>query len=380
MLDINVGKIEYFLPTLLILIVMVSISQGNSILAYSPSFYRQHAGEETTNGKYLDSTSYTSDGKTLNATIWLKVSGNQSYNDGLRYGIKIALGNSSDYTYDVYIIHTKRGWMTDAVENAPQFKGSTRHVIAKPLEISRKYTSLYNGNNYTSLYNGSKYINLSLDLDAIGYPDQYNMYSYVENSSGSILDQTYKVNVPPLRCTLYCVIPSWPSVKIFSGKTYDNFSVPIYSNNFIKFTGTANTEQYNVSLNVANGTDTHNITLTFSPPTLLLPIDGSNKYQLHISTPSNIISNNYTMWIDETFIPASGPISAPQPFFHPFNIEVIKRPTLLSLIFTPQYTVLMASTYTSSSQWDRCDSSIFFGSPKSPMSPEYSKVLNLSLF
>jgi hypothetical protein len=143
MLDINV---EYFPQTLLILSIIISILQYNNyILAYSPSFYRQQAGEQTKHGLYLDSTSYTSDGKTLNATIWPSQYGSQSYKDGLRYGIKIFLGNNTNYTYDVYIIHTKGGWMTNAVENAPQFKGSSRHVTTKPLEISRKYAGMFNG-------------------------------------------------------------------------------------------------------------------------------------------------------------------------------------------------------------------------------------------
>jgi hypothetical protein len=103
----------------LILIVIVLISQYNMcVLGYSPPFQRVHEGVMNQTVHYLDSTSYTSDGRTLSATIWLHspVYNNQPYH-GLRYGIKISLYNDTGTPYDLYIQQqTNRSWTTNAVK------------------------------------------------------------------------------------------------------------------------------------------------------------------------------------------------------------------------------------------------------------------------
>lgn len=176
-------------------------------------------------------------------------------------------------------------------------------------------------------------------MDAIGYPDQYHIYSYVENSSGSILDQTYKVNVPPLRCKdLSCVIPSWPPIEVYP-RIPKNYSISIHPNDLIRFNNLAYGSRYNVSL-VQNVTNTHGINLSFSPKMIKLPLNGSNNWQLQITTPGNITSNNYTLMVNEKFIPISGSIGGTTKY-HSFNIEVLKPPGLIESVrqfLTPQIT------------------------------------------
>ena len=130
---------KYFLPTLLILIAIVSISQQNSyILAYSPSssliavageplLKMRHCGSFT-GLPYMESTSFTSDGRTLYATIWLSspLHANQSY-EALAYGIEVYIddysGNFSHSNlpyYNVYIQQQKNGtWTKNGVEYDP---------------------------------------------------------------------------------------------------------------------------------------------------------------------------------------------------------------------------------------------------------------------
>ena len=184
-------------------------------------------------------------------------------------------------------------------------------------------------------------------MDAIGYPDQYHIYSYVENSSGSILDQTYNVNVPPLRCKdLSCVIPSWPPIEVYPGIP-KNISISIHPNDLIRFNNLAYGSRYNVSL-VQNVTNTHGINLSFSPKMIKLPLNGSNNWQLQITAPGNITSNNYTLMVNEKFIPISGSIGGTTKY-HSFNIEVLKPPGLIESVrqfLTPQITfeILLGTT------------------------------------
>jgi hypothetical protein len=314
-------KIEYAILTLLVLIMIISIWQYNYILADSPSFYRLYVGDDApstspvslhpnaTNS--ISSTSYTSDGRTLRATIWLisRLYGNLSYT-GMKYGIKVFLPNETNPSYDVYIQQQKNStWMTNVVEYPPfqhlqqnfcKPSGEEQPLIFKPLEKERMYP-LSN--------KGSMYINLSLDLATIGYPYKYHMCSYVE-SNKAILDTTYPIFVPPTpstRCGLKCVVPRWPNpIQEFPGKS--DIPITISSNDLINDLYHAYNERYNVSL-VENKHDTHLITLSFSPGNISLPVNGSNKWQLHITTQNYIPFRNYSMLINEGFTPLSGPFS-----------------------------------------------------------------------
>jgi hypothetical protein len=207
MLDVNVesfSKKEYSLLTLLISIMIISLQYNNYILAYSPSFYRQYAGQSA-KVPYLNSTSYTSDGSTLSATIWLPP--NRLINDspvykGWRYGIELFLASDRIPSYNVYIQQKGNGtWMTNTVEYYPRGV----HLISKPLE--KEHT-------YQLPKNGSQYVNLSFDLETMGYPDEYHVSSYAQKNNGTLLDTTYPVFVPPTpdtQCALTCVRPTWPN-------------------------------------------------------------------------------------------------------------------------------------------------------------------------
>jgi hypothetical protein len=78
--------------------------------------------------------------------------------------------------------------------------------------------------------------------------------------------------------------------------------------------------------------NSHGIKLSFSPQRIELPLSGSNQWQLQITTPNSIPSNNYSLKIDEWFQSISGSIGGATKY-PLFDIEVLKPRPVLAQVF-----------------------------------------------
>lgn len=164
----------------------------------------------------IDRVSYFSDGKVLNATIWLRTPGlDHSFlppeNFLLNFGINVdvnpnpAIGvGGVDYHKEVanYLIsdlpinntENKYSWIEDTHE-AISF-GPHRYL--KVLEQSYNYTRVFYQQAEKAY--GVYYLPLSLDLTAIASPAKYKVLFYTLSSSGDqnrITDFTSWIDIPP---------------------------------------------------------------------------------------------------------------------------------------------------------------------------------------
>jgi hypothetical protein len=237
--------------------------------------------------------------------------------------------------------------MTNTVEYYPRGV----HLISKPLEKER---------TYQLPKNGSQYVNLYLDLKTIGYPDKYHMSSYVQNNNGTVLDTTYPVFIPPTpdtQCGLACVRPTWPNpiqgrpgIVVYPGIT-NTKTIPISSNAFIKDLALAYNQKYNVSVSEQKN-NVSSIKLDFIPQKIELPSNGSNKWQLQITThkPYGI----YHILYNESFIKLRGLISGTRKDNLPLSVEVVKQPSPFeevinnvtqTILFLTKNTEMLATVY-----------------------------------
>ena len=141
---------------------------------------------------------YVSDGKSLNATLWLKSnSANAStYSQPfkkIRYGMLIAIASlppTSGYNganYDFYIEAVNGKW--------------SEYLYL--LSSTGTRALIYSKVNYTEPFGGTMigpgYVKLLFDLDSIGYPKAYGMSFYTAESfkSNEVRDFTGWVDIPP---------------------------------------------------------------------------------------------------------------------------------------------------------------------------------------
>jgi hypothetical protein len=141
---------------------------------------------------------YLSDGKTLDATLWLKsnLENASTYNQPfkkIRYGMLIAIVslpptsgyNGANYNYYIEAVNGK--WSEYLYELSST--GSSRLIQSKI--------------NYTEPFNGPTldpgYVNLRLDLNSINYPSAYGLSFYTAESfkSNEVRDFTTWVAIPP---------------------------------------------------------------------------------------------------------------------------------------------------------------------------------------
>jgi hypothetical protein len=208
----------YFLVyfCLLIIILIFCSSFLLIVFAESPSFVRQEIPDDLNDFKtvapstpvgYRDanpdceeksiassdikSISYISNGKFLNATIWL----NSPYNsdipwEKLVYGMYLDVDSvyeaGIDYIYNIYLNSQNKTWNQEFVE------------LSVP---AAKFTNIKSdlGN-----FSGKTYIDFSLDLKALNYPSQYKIFfasgaNFINynNTSCKLVDTTNFVSIPP---------------------------------------------------------------------------------------------------------------------------------------------------------------------------------------
>jgi hypothetical protein len=158
----------------------------------------------------ISAVTYLSNGKTLNATLWLSHPFIEQplHNDRLsipfngvhlymvRYGMTLETSSvyhipGSDYTARLQWDAINKTWDRVVEELAPVSTDETR--LLEPIN-----------HNYTAFHvKGKSYINLSLDLGGLSYPNQYSVYFYALNlyiKDGTlcrVVNLTNKVYIPP---------------------------------------------------------------------------------------------------------------------------------------------------------------------------------------
>lgn len=243
---------ECYFIRLILFILIIYVLSYNVIpvsFAISPSFVRQEIQDERHdilqindneqkitklnytdvkerifNSIDIDRVSYFSDGKFLNATIWLY----HTLNDNFLSQVPVSFGMLVDVnpnpalgiggvnyhkevTYpapDDLSITTTNHW----TENTHEALSYGPHRYLKPIEHNYNYTLLFQ--------KGTSYLPLSLDLSTLVFPEQYKVMFYIlsEDKYGNrILDFTSWMDIPPPKFNFSTSLGS--IVEIRSGET-----------------------------------------------------------------------------------------------------------------------------------------------------------------
>lgn len=260
--------------TLCIILIIFSYStiivlEQNIAIADSPSFSRQeveygqgHAIRVNTIAKSqtvvadqqidpLDKSSviqritYLSDGKNLNATLWL--AGNFSKNPSkaeqqssnynkdkepvaVVYGMLIDVDsnpltgfNGIDYQLEVHWLNSSKMWSMflgeyRSVDN-PNGKNPADYI--RMLKTERNYTDL-------SAEDGKRYVSLSLPLKELAFPNNFKVMYYstvIHNLSNMVVDLGTWIDIPPLELSL----STFPSPVVITQGEQKNIAVQLKS-------------------------------------------------------------------------------------------------------------------------------------------------------
>lgn len=173
--------------------------------------------------RYTDiiSVDYFSNGKTLNATLWLlfPFKENPSMKE-IDYGMFI----DTDF-------NSKTGFGGIDYKVEIQWKNETKTWDKVTERWSRYggYRTIENITNYTNFYEkGLKYVTISADLEKVLYPQKYKVLFYADfrKSDGSLIsDYTRWIAVPPLELGISTI----PSSIVLSKGISDTIEVKINS-------------------------------------------------------------------------------------------------------------------------------------------------------
>jgi hypothetical protein len=240
----------------------------------------------------ISAISYFSNGKTLNATVWLyhpvgKPPSNATdwlsvpFNDvpwyRILYGMSIAVHSAYDIEGSDY--HLRNSWSIDdknwttIVEEMPPTTNETK-VLAKK--------SFSNG---TFFNEENKYVELSLDLSAATYPNQYSLLFYTiyvfikDGRLCGLSDISNRVYVPPPDFTM-STSPSHIDLRAGEEKAV---SLQIKSN-------TNTRSEVFLSTN-----DTDEVELTLSPDKTSIPANGLTTSRLNVKVLENAGTFEYIL-------------------------------------------------------------------------------------
>lgn len=222
------------------------------------------------------STTYYSNGKTLNGSIWLSDPIYDKRHDDYLHG-------NLTYTMNIWR-EDEHGPIVDYIVTIyPELDGTwTKKVqtfepdvsylgITIPETASRILESI---DNYSNFYeNEQRYIDISIDLETIGLSDEYFVRFYVDavNKNGTVLhDEVGGEHAPPKKAL---TVFDWPDeLQVRAGE--DEIAAIIRINT----TDLYDTEK--VNLTDANITD--DIILEFEPQTVNLPLNGITNTKMTI--------------------------------------------------------------------------------------------------
>lgn len=197
---------RYILPLLILAAIIVSYEQ--SAVFASPAFARQEIRDESVDWIDMDThlrtegspftdiqvVSYLSDGKVLNVTFWLLTSFvEKPSSDMVSYGMLIDVDANNETGWHGIDYMTKIMW-----------KNKTWTKILEEWSSHGESRLLDNQTNYAGFFDKQKrYVLLSLNLDTVGFPEQYRVVFFTqqlfkkENPVHIIGDFTRWVHIPP---------------------------------------------------------------------------------------------------------------------------------------------------------------------------------------
>jgi hypothetical protein len=215
---LRLTSIEFIFILLFLSVLLISSSLFHNAFAESPAFDQIFVTDEQLGNKRTDwvqtygndsthlrsdyanilAVDYVSDGKTLNATLWLKsaTENASTYSQPfkkIRYGMLFAIASlppTSGYNganYDFYIEAVNGKW--------------SEYLYLLSSTGTRALT--YSKINYTEPFGGTMvgpgYVKLRFDLGSIDYPKAYGLSFYTSESfkSNEVRDFTNWVDIPP---------------------------------------------------------------------------------------------------------------------------------------------------------------------------------------
>jgi len=239
----------------------------------------------------INSVDYRSDGKTLDAIIWVKAPINNRPTEYaiLNYGMYIDSDFDNrtgyggiDYKLEIGWNNTLQTWTKTLEKWSAQ--GDTKTIIK---EDNYNYTK--------SFEERKKFAELALDLKLLDYPSKYKVTFYAEAKKSKrnplITDLTKWVAIPPLKLT----IVTSPSVIELQKDKEKNIEIKINSSN-----------GYEPQVDLSAKSQTNNIeTFLYQNKTLHMPTYGMASTPLMIKALPNSTSGPYTLIIfaNSTFPP-----------------------------------------------------------------------------
>jgi hypothetical protein len=293
----------------------------------SPSVSRQinydviPSGKADTNAKnnlpYIPvdfrSASYVSDGRFLNATLWLdkpifKERHSDYVSSNLRYEMLVKVSNMSKPEYGVSIFPEKDRTWTKLVEEIQPLGNSGYRPTFKTLEIIRNYTGFYQ--------DGKGYVDLSLNLGSIGYPDKYWVQFYTEAKTKTGLtidDQVGSLTVPPGKSR---PVYNWPNPFVLLPGQQRLTKIQI---NFTELPASQ-------ILTLGDGNQSDMANLSFNPRTLTIPESGVSYTDMLVNITKNIRPGNYQIPISIEMGPTENYMSNSTEYM---NVRIEPPPSLL---------------------------------------------------
>jgi hypothetical protein len=300
----------YVILSLSVFLIFMLSCQSLSIIAHkalaaSPPFAIQEIRDDsldwvnmttkqhTQNGDLstdILSVNYFSDGKSLNATLWLYFPFEDrpiQYNE-VNYGMLIDADFNPNTGYDGIDYQLQVGWKNQTKTWDKTLFEWGRNGQTRTLDVKHNYSGFFEKQG--------KFVELSLNLNSIVDPSKYKVTFYVEGIKGdkSVIDFTRWVAIPPLKLF---ISTSPPSLNLRKGET-KTIEVRINS-----------TEGYDplVFLNAEDltGNIKPNFQHDFNKVPVPIPSYGIATIPLTVSTSNNAVVGPHTIVIsaNSTFPP-----------------------------------------------------------------------------
>jgi hypothetical protein len=226
-------------------------------------------------------TQYYTDGKSLNATVWLSSPIKREANYTMNLNSSPIYNSTSSYEVTISW-DDKNGTWTKAVEQLSSNPGTDKEIGPSERKIIEKT------GNYTGFYTkGKNYIDFSVDLNKLAIPEEYNLLFYATDLYTSkdgfycgFRDSTDVFSIPPPNLTISA---SPPSIELSPG------------------------EEKNIELNLNSSSKrgalisllTKNLTNTLEidsiPDKIFVPASGSIPVQLHLKALKDASLGNYVL-------------------------------------------------------------------------------------
>ena len=218
------------------LLLLTTISYASltisNVLADSPSFSRQEVGDDEHDGININGLSgtqtrddyedmldnstdiqkitYLSDGKNLNASLWL--GGNFAVDPGSKgaaaavYGMLLDVDSNPNTGYQGVDYQMEVQWMNSS-KTWNMFLGEYPSVDNPSIKNPADYVKILNSKkNYTDFFVDNKpYVTLSLPLNDVAFPSKFKAMYYatvIYDSSNMVVDLGSWIDIPPLKLAI----------------------------------------------------------------------------------------------------------------------------------------------------------------------------------